>query len=525
MIASRTWIWLLMGLLAAGFAAWWVRVPGYMDADYYYANARQIVEGEGLQEPFLWNYLDDPQGLPHPSFTYWMPLASLVASISMIIAGAGFRAAQAPFILITACLPVLTAHLAGRLTTDGKTIWQAALLAMLPGFFFPFLVTTDTFALFALVGGGAMAAMASAVERGRPLRWLVAGVLTGLAHLARADGVLLLAPGLLAAVFWSGERRRSSGFLLLAGYFAVMTPWWARGALAGDSLLPLGLSRTLWLLRYDDLFSFPASILTPERWWAAGLTAIGRDRLQALLTNLQSLIAVNGLIFLGPFMIVAAIENRREPIVRLSGVYLALLIGVMSFVFPYAGSRGGFFHSSSALMPVLWALAPLGLRRTVRWAAELRGWVVERAQTLYGWTAPALAGALTFGLLWSRVIGGTPSEPAWGGSAAAYVALAAELDSLDPSRPAVAVNNPPGFFLASRSPSVMIPNGPPEALRAATARFNIMWVILDANRPEGLAGLYETPSSEAWLHLAWRVQEPRGEDILLLRVLPEGVEP
>src|SRR3990170_6977291 len=111
MIASRTWIWLLMGLLAAGFAAWWVRVPGYMDADYYYANARQVVEGEGLHEPFLWNYLDDPVGLPHPSFLYWMPLASLVASVSMAIAGEWFRAAQAPFILITACLAALTAHL------------------------------------------------------------------------------------------------------------------------------------------------------------------------------------------------------------------------------------------------------------------------------------------------------------------------------------------------------------------------------------------------------------------------------
>ena len=56
--------------------------PGYMDADYYFVGGIQLAEGKGFTEPYLWNYLDNPTGLPHPSHTYWMPLASIVSAIS-----------------------------------------------------------------------------------------------------------------------------------------------------------------------------------------------------------------------------------------------------------------------------------------------------------------------------------------------------------------------------------------------------------------------------------------------------------
>ena len=61
--------------------------PGYMDADYYFVGGMQLAEGKGFTEPYLWNYLDDPSGLPHPSHTYWMPLASIVSAAGMWITG------------------------------------------------------------------------------------------------------------------------------------------------------------------------------------------------------------------------------------------------------------------------------------------------------------------------------------------------------------------------------------------------------------------------------------------------------
>lgn len=506
----------LAGLLVSALAAWWVRAPGYMDADYYYVNARGIEKGSGLEEPFLWNYLDDPAGVPHPAFAYWMPLASFVSAASMAIAGAGFRVAQAPFVLATAVAPLLTVAIASRMASDKTSLLQAGTLAVFSGFFLPFFVTTDSFSIFLLIGAGAMAAMASAARAPRRGRWLVAGGLVGLAHLTRADGLLLLIPGLIAA--WSCRRRASAISLLVCGYLVVMSPWWARNWAAIGGPFPPGQNRTLWLTQYDDLFSFPASILTPERWLASGLAAIVTSRLEALVANLKTLVAVNGLVFLGPFMLIGGLEKKSDRLVKINAIYLVVLICVMSFVFPFAGARGGFFHSSTALMPLLWALAPIGIRRAVGWAADRRGWAVEAARGFFGWSAPALAAVLTIGLFWTRVIGPVPRSPVWSGSAAAYSEVSRILTGVDPARSVVAANNPPGMVLAYGAPSVMIPNGPPETLHAVVERYGVRWVVLDANRPEGLSEVYLHPDSLPWLALERRLEGLPGGDILILRI-------
>src|SRR5512134_2991683 len=91
--------------------------PGYMDADYYFAGGIQLAEGRGFTEPYLWNYLDNPKGLPHPSHTYWMPLASIVSGAGMGLAGqSAYAAGRLPFILLSACVPLLTAALALRIS-------------------------------------------------------------------------------------------------------------------------------------------------------------------------------------------------------------------------------------------------------------------------------------------------------------------------------------------------------------------------------------------------------------------------
>jgi hypothetical protein len=76
-----------LGLAFSAAIAAFQPVPGYMDADYYCAGGLQLAAGRGFSEPFLWNYLDDPAGLPHPAFSYWMPLTSLLAALGMTITG------------------------------------------------------------------------------------------------------------------------------------------------------------------------------------------------------------------------------------------------------------------------------------------------------------------------------------------------------------------------------------------------------------------------------------------------------
>src|SRR4030066_516223 len=75
--------------------------PGYMDAEYYFAGGLRLAQGYGFTEEILWNYLDDPTGLPHPSHVYWMPLTSILAAIGMVLTGMNiFSAGRTIFMLI-----------------------------------------------------------------------------------------------------------------------------------------------------------------------------------------------------------------------------------------------------------------------------------------------------------------------------------------------------------------------------------------------------------------------------------------
>jgi hypothetical protein len=96
----------IIGLLVQTFWALQLTQPTYMDAYYYTTNGRQLSEGAGFEENIIWQFLDEPEGVPTPSHTYWMPLTSIIASIGYRLAGT-FRAAQIPFVLMGGLLPLL----------------------------------------------------------------------------------------------------------------------------------------------------------------------------------------------------------------------------------------------------------------------------------------------------------------------------------------------------------------------------------------------------------------------------------
>lgn len=503
-----------LGLLVYTAAAWFVPSPGYMDADYYYVTGLQLETGAGFVEPFLWNYLDDPAGIPHPSHLYWMPLPSLIAAAGLWIAGPGFRAAQAPFVLLAACLPLLAAQLSRRFGGSRRQAWTAGLLAAFPGFFLPFFVTTDAFALYAVIGGLYLWTAAAAVRRSSLRRWLLAGALAGLANLARADAPLLLLTGLLL-ILWNGRRKPAAAGLLLAGYLLVMAPWWARNLTQTGSIVNSGSARLLWMVNYDDLFAYPASRLSFERWQAAGLEAALRARWSALGTNLQRLLAENGLIFLAPLALIGGWRTRDRPFVRANAIYLTLLLAAMTVVFPFVGSRGGLFHSSTALMPGVWMLAPMGLGRAVRWIGRRRRWQPEQADRVFTGATVGLAAALTVGLFALRQVAPAARGQGWDAAAASYAEAARGLPA---GEARVAVNNPPGFFLASERASIVIPDGDLETLIAAMTRYGASWVVLEANHPVQLAAQYRDPSAAAGLRLERRLTDAYGRPVYLLRL-------
>jgi hypothetical protein len=489
-----------------------------MDAEYYYATARELTAGRGFTQPFVWNYLNDPAGAPQPSHLYWMPFTSMVAAGPMAVSRLDFRAAQIPFMLLTASMPLLAALFALRLKASPQQAWLAGWLAAFAGFYLPFMVTTDTFSLYAVIGSVALLTMADASHRPSIWRWLAVGALVGLAHLTRADGVLLILPGLLA-VWWSGAKRLRSVLLLGLGYLAVMTPWLARNLIVAGSLMPKGTSRAMWLLSYDELFSYPATLLTPARWWQAGLLTILRVRTEALLTNLGNLFAVNGMIFLGPLMIVGVLRLRRQALAKLGMLYLVLLLLIMTVAFPYAGTRGGLFHSSAALMPLLWALAAVGLESAVAWIGRRRDWPIDKAVSFFRVGAIVLAAGMTAGLFWTKVIGPDLNAPRWEAPAKASERVGSKLAELDPGVEKVAVNNPPGLSLAASVQAFVIPNGSEAVLQQVVERYQVEWVVLEANHPKGLEALYADPHSVPWLQLVESLADSQGEKTLFFRVV------
>lgn len=490
--------------LAAGLS---LNDPGYMDAEYYFVTGRGLSSGDGFHEPFIWNYLSAPQSLPQPSHSYWMPFTSLVSALPMYLAGPSFRAAQFPFVLLTALLPLLTSLYSFSLHQDNRAALLSGLLAALPGFFLPYFLTTDMFILYAWIGTIFFWSMHLGWRRRSSLLWLLSGVCIGLAHLSRADGFLFFLPLLY---FISGDRKRLWKRLGLvgAGYFLVMGPWFLRNLHAFGAIMPSGTQSVLWMRSYEDLFRYPASDLNPAYLLEAGWKAIVSARVTALWVNLQRIIAENGLVFLLPFMIIGFVDQRKLKVVRSAGIYGAILFVVMSVVFPFAGAQGGTFHSSAALMPTLWMLIPFGLRNAVAWIGERRNWAIPQATINFGWIMVVLAAIFTTAVYLQRVYRFDQPGKRWMSDELYFESLAKKLAGLEPEPGILMVNNPPGLYAATGIQSVVVPSGGQEALKKALRDFKVDYLILDRNHPSGLKGLFDRTETPDWLQLVEEFDTP-----------------
>jgi hypothetical protein len=506
-----------IGTLSALLAASSVGSPGYMDADYYYSMGIQWSRGTGSEEPFLWNYLNHPTGIPTTSHTYWSPLVAMITGMSMRFFGESFRSAQVPFILFTALLPFTTWQLARVLKLKESHALFAGMLAIASGFFLPFFVTTDAFSLYALIGALLLLVSAYQTTKQKTRGWIVAGILTGLAHLSRADGFLfLIIPGV--CILLQRNRIQKSLLALGVGYIALVLPWFYHQHGLTGSILGSGTSRVLWLTAYNDLFSYPAELLSAQRWWESGLDQILIQRWRALWTITERVIAENGLVFLLPFMVIGIIRNWKVPWIRGSVAYLAGLFVLMALVFPEAGARGGWFHSSAAVMPLLWVMVPAGLTATVSWVGGRRGWDLPNATRVFAVLTIVLALVLTWGLYLIRVVGlGGESDP-WNSAFAQYQDINQAILERDIDPGVVATNNPPGIYHISGINSVVIPAGGVQTLKAVTETFGVRWIVLDQNHPAELTTLYRLDEVPPWLSHEVSFQS-HGNRIVLFRVM------
>lgn len=484
--------------------------PGYMDADYHFYMGQRLAGGQGFSENLLWNYLDDPQSLPHPSHAYWPPLPSVLAALGLWVfpAWRTFSAARLAFILLGAAIPPLTALLAFALSRRPAHALWAGLLALFPAYYLPYLGTTDSFTPSMVLGAAFFILLAALEKQGNPA-WIAAGLglTAGLLHLTRAEGVIWLGVALLAAQVYdrnahSHTPKRKIFFLIMTTYLLVMLPWFLRNLADFGAPLAPGASRTLWLASYDELFAFPPGRLDPARWLASGWQASAGARLNALGQNGLTALAVQGGISLTPLVLAAAWSQRQRLVVRMAALGWLLLFLSMSLAFPFTGVRGGFFHAGAALQPLLWALATMGIFQFVGWGAAHRGWNPDTARKVFLTAALALSALLSLYVLSQRVQGADSRGPVWDDSYRHYRNLAKLLSDLGVGGgDVVMVNNPPGFALASSLSAIVIPDGDLQATLSAAKKFGADYLLLEANHPAGLGELYGDPRSVSWLQL------------------------
>lgn len=491
---------LVMAILQTG--------PGYMDAEYYTAGAINLTNGNGFWEPYIWNYLDNPQSLPHPAFTYWMPLPALLAALGMFLTGnQSFLSARIIYILFYGLLPIFVFWLSRNYLKSPQYAWIPAVLSLFPGLYSIYFTLPESFLLY-LLGGTAFMLVAFLAkwkwlrsDMGWPRALLVGGI-AGIMHLTRADGWLWLGAGIFWVIWGSLQQNKTYKLrvaiklfaVVIFGYSMAMGPWFWRNLNYYGTIMPPGGLQTIWLTNYDQTFSYPASNISISQWISEGLSTHFNNWGNALWANSLNLFVFQGGIILLPLMIAGIWRLRHERWVQfMSGMWLLTFL-TMTFVFPFSGPRGGYIHSASAYQVFGWLMVIPGLESFALFLKRKRHLPISQSITVLGIFGILMMVGITIWGFSTRVVGPDRKNSKWTANEKAMQGVADYLEENGATlQDVVMVNDPPGFYLASQMRSIVIPYGPLETAVAAAQQFNASYLLIDENQTN-LVDVYMHPS-------------------------------
>lgn len=504
---------LVFATLAVVFAFFITRTavtrPAFTDAFYHLNAANRLVSGQGLTDPYLWTYIGAPDSLPSPSHLYWMPLTSLSAALGMKLLNApgDYSSAQWPFALMYAGTACVGFWLGGKIGGRTRHAWIAGLLTLFSGYYMRFWGTIDTFAPYAIVGSLCLAFLALALEAQTGTRkfWLsfaLAGVFSALAHLTRADGVLLLGVGWLVIVWALLLQRRKmqgkalqflgAGLLMTFMYLLTMLPWFIRNANMIGTPMPLGGTQSIWFAEYNDLFNYPPNA-SPATLLADGVGKLLSTRWEAFAGpqgifsgNLGTLVAVEGMVIVLPLMLVGLWKRRHEDFLRPFWLYALGVHLAMTLIFPFPGYRGGLFHSAAALVPWWAALAVVGLDDCVDWISRRRRrWNAGTAKWIFSISLIVLAVFLSLSItLPNRVLPIEKPE------------LYQELQAKLPVDARVMINDPAQLYYYTSLSGVVLPNEAPEVILEIAQKYDVHYLLLEGVSENGQEA--EAASPKLW---------------------------
>jgi uncharacterized membrane protein len=156
------------------------------------------------------------------------------------------------------------------------------------------------------------------------------GLLAGLMHMSRTDGILWAVGGAGWLIYVAGAFRKTENMriaifttlIFILGYGLIMSPWYARNLELFGSLMVPGNSRTLWLTNYNQTFAYPTDSLTFSNWLKVGMAVHLQGWITAVKMNIQNLVAVQGMVILLPLMVSGLWIHRKK-----AGVIFAITCG------------------------------------------------------------------------------------------------------------------------------------------------------------------------------------------------------
>ncbi len=340
--------------------------PGHADPAFYYEVGRRLATGHGPTVNYIWHYLAPVNGIPHFAWDYWLPMPSLLISVGQHFQS-GMSSALDVGIALTAVFAAGTYQLAWRLT---RSWWIPAIasimVSILPSVSI-YSMRTESAVYLASFTVLALSAVVGARER--VWRWSLAGALTGIAGLARNEGLLLIGVMAVAAIAWNtGWRKLTRLGLLLAGYLAIMGPYMIVSWLNIHALVPPASQKFPYISSYNQLYSLHVkqswSVLFSDAMWdARGQAFTDQWQLGAAIYRLGVLIALLALIGVSLFL------RRPSDVPRSYGgtfigrafrsawmvpVFFAVLVPVFeSTVTPVVAGAGSVQKSGITLAPVL----------------------------------------------------------------------------------------------------------------------------------------------------------------------------
>lgn len=470
--------------------------PGYMDSEFYYLGGRQLFN-RNLEIPVVWNYLDTPSNLPNPIFSYWMPFPSIISVLSMLLFGTTFLGSQILLLILAAGLAPFTYWISFKITFNRFTSVMAGSLAILSGYYLKFLTIPESILPYMYLGVlyfyifGRLFAKAYEKEI-KSTDFLILGLITGFLHLTRVDGVIFffLALSLITYLILRNPKTKLRKWIInvaiyFGSYVLIMSPWFFSNLHFYDSIFSPASSKVMWIATYDDTFIYPASQLNLNYWVNSAIDLRPAQIFEAVKLNLGTFISVQLMIFGLPLFILGLKRNKNQFQVRIGIIYFLLIFLLMTFVFPLAGSRGGFLHSSSSVQILIWILVADGLHGFFEWGIRKRNWNLSRSQKMFGSAFIGIIALFSVIVYKNDVVGNSIQTVKWEEDYKNYVMIEDIIsqNSIDKTE-VIMINNPLGYYYSTERWSIVVPNAEIDQFIELVHLFNVKYLVLDENLPE-----------------------------------------